>query len=82
MDSFPAPKAFGAGYLRSVPSGQIISTFVHKFGTASLFEDDESEDEDEDDFDELQGSKRFEQKSDRISKIATARAGVYCSYLT
>ena len=24
----------------------------------------------------------FEQKSDRISKIATARSGVYCSYLT
>jgi hypothetical protein len=26
-------------------------------------------------------SEHFEQKSDRISKIATARPGVYCSYL-
>ena len=50
MAAFPAPKAFGAGYLRSVPSGQIISTFVHKFeATSETTLQNQVEDEDDDD---------------------------------
>jgi hypothetical protein len=69
--------------LRIIRNNWTVKSFLSTRRAAG-FEDQEDDDEDEYEapHEGPLGGEHFQQKSDRISKIATARSGVYCSYLT